>query len=165
LEDFVKSFPERLDEEIKKSAVWKAAVGEPEELNRLLSSKEPLPESVQKELDLFTKGKLVPMKRKKGRPVEELDPAIALVLFLSTPLQRACRDYRIIASASRKEGNLYGRSWDLLERVANDHSIDPRALENALRNNGRLPKLRANKYDEAAPFRRWQTLRGKFSFD
>jgi hypothetical protein len=142
-------------EGISKRAVWKAAVGENADLLSLLRSNRQLSPSVRQELALLIEGKLVPAKKKRGRPVAEAIPDIAIARHMLSKLGMAVNDFKVQAQEMRESGKLYGKTRDLIEAVAASHNVDPNALENAVRNGHPLPKLPDIASDDAAEFRRW----------
>lgn len=142
-------------EEISKRAVWKAAVGDKTDLLALLRSNQPLPSGVRQELALLIEGKLVPAKKKRGRPIAEAFPDIAIARHMYSKLGMAVSDFKVQAQEMRESGKLYGKTRDLIEAIAASHNIDPNALENAVRNGHPLPKLPDIASDDAAEFRRW----------
>lgn len=142
-------------EEISKRAVWKAAVGEKADLLSLLRSNRQLSPGVRQELALLIEGKLVPAKKKRGRPVAEAFPSMAIARHMGSKLGNAVGDYKVQAQKMREDGTIYRKARDLIEAVATKHNIDPNALENAVRNGHPLPKLSDIASDDAAEFRRW----------
>lgn len=150
-----KSFPELLREETAKSAVWKAAIGNKDDLLALLRSDEPLPSSVRLELALLIEGKLVPAKKGRGRPVDEVSDYVAIARHVSSKLGLAVIDLKCEIEKLRKARNFHGRKREVIEYIAERNDVDPNVLENAYNNNHPLPKMPDYATDEAAEFRRW----------
>ena len=112
--------------------VYRAAIGQPDSLIKRLRSTEPIYEREREALAAYFEGKLVPLKRGRGKAkpnyllsYAELDEAYRL--------PDAETWYRYVMAELRKAGEAYGRASEVLEFVAQKYGLDANTLANHLR--------------------------------
>jgi hypothetical protein len=96
--------------------VWEAAIGKPASLARLLRSDFPLSKELRNEMALLVEGKLVAKKHKRGRPVSQEHPAIAVANWIFSPEYRAIENYHRVAKWLRKKTSCMENAISLLSQ-------------------------------------------------
>lgn len=141
--------------------VWEAAVGEPENLARLLRSDFSLSRELRNELALLIEGKLVPGPSVRGRPAADEYPSMTIARWVFSKQYQAQENYNRVANWLRARGRLYGQAEKLAVAIARKWEIPQETFLNDLRRPNKPPRLTVPESGEGADFQRFLARRRK----